>query len=195
MVSRKVFWRGKAALLSVALLAAATVSAQVTPSAEGTGSSLWVGGEYSNFAAGFPNGSSVRLSGIGAFANYNWDSRFGVEARTRFLNFNSWNGETQQDFLVGPRYTFLHREKLRPFAEFQVGFVKIQYPFSIGNGTSFVMAPGGGFEYRLNRQWAVRGAYEFQFLPNSPNFTNEPKFGIKPNGVSVGISYRLWHGR
>jgi predicted extracellular nuclease len=52
-----------------------------------------------------------------------------------------------------------------------------------------------GTEYRLGHQWLVRGTYEYQFLPNSPNFTNEPKFGIKPNGVSAGISYRLWRGK
>jgi opacity protein-like surface antigen len=54
------------------------------------------------------------------------------------------------------------------------------------------MAPGGGLEYRLNHKWSLRATYEYQFLPNSPNFTNEPKFGIKPNGALMGISYRLF---
>jgi opacity protein-like surface antigen len=81
---------------------------------------------------------------------------------------------------------------LRPFAAFNVGLVKIQYPFSMGTGTSFAMAPGGGVEYRLSHKWSIRGNYEYQILLNSPDFTNEPKFGIKPNGGLVGISYRLW---
>lgn len=147
--------------------------------------------EYANLQAGFPVGSNVRLSGVGALANFNWNHRLGVEAHARFLSFNSWNGETEQDYLVGPRYTFMHSNKWRPFAEFQVGLVKIQYPFSIGNGISFAMAPGGGLEYRLNRKWSVRGTYEYQILTDSPSFTNEPQFGIKPNGAMVGVTYRL----
>jgi opacity protein-like surface antigen len=151
-----------------------------------------VGAEYANLQAGFPNGSNLRLSGVGVFGNFNWNHTYGMEAHARFLNFNSWNGETEQDYLAGPRYTFLHRNKLRPFAAFNVGLVKIQYPFSMGTGTSFAMAPGGGVEYRLSHKWSIRGNYEYQILLNSPDFTNEPKFGIKPNGGLVGISYRLW---
>jgi opacity protein-like surface antigen len=195
MVGTKTGWGWCAVLASLALSVAVAAGGQTLPSAEGTGASLWVGGEYSNFAAGFPNGSSVRLSGIGAFANYNWNHTYGIEAHARFLDFNSWNGETQLDLIAGPRYTFLHSSKYRPFAAFQIGSVKIQYPFSMGNGTSFAMVPSGGIDYRLSRRLAVRGEYEFQFLPNSPNFTNEPHFGIKPNGVSIGVSYRLWSGR
>jgi opacity protein-like surface antigen len=151
-----------------------------------------VGAEYANLQAGFPADSTLRLSGVCAFGNYNWNHHYGVEAHVRFLNFNSWNGETEQNYLAGPRYTFLHSNKWRPFASFQVGLVKIQYPFSMGNGTSFAMAPGGGVECRLNRKWSIRGAYEYQLLTNSPNFTNEPQFGIKPNGPLVGISYQIF---
>jgi opacity protein-like surface antigen len=181
-------WR---AGLAIAGLFAAAAHGQVIPSAEGAGQSLWVGAEYANLKAGFPEGSTTRLSGVGVFGNFNWNHRFGVEGRARFLNIGSWNGETEQDYLAGPRYTFLHRNKLRPYALFQVGFVKMQYPFSVGSGTFFAMAPGGGVEYRLSRKWSVRGSYEFQMLMNSPNFTNEPQYGIKPNGGIVGLSYRL----
>jgi opacity protein-like surface antigen len=57
------------------------------------------------------------------------------------------------------------------------------------------MSPGGGLDYQINHKWSLRGSYEYQLLSNSPSFTDEPKFGIKPNGVSVGISYRLWNGK
>jgi len=181
-------WR---AGLAIAGLFAAAAHGQVIPSAEGAGQSLWVGAEYANLQAGFPEGSTTRLSGVGVFGNFNWNHRFGVEGRVRFLNLSSWNSETEQDYLAGPRYTFLHRNKLRPFASFQVGFVKMQYPFSVGSATFFAMAPGGGVEYRLSHKWSVRGSYEFQMLMNSPNFTNEPQYGIKPNGGIVGLSYRL----
>jgi opacity protein-like surface antigen len=174
------------------LAAAAAMHSQSTDSSLGPSQSLWVGAEYSNLHAGFPNGSDLRLSGIGGFANYNWNHSLGVEGHVRFLNFNSWNGETEQNYLAGPRYTFLHSNKWRPFAAFQVGLTRIQYPFSMGSGTMFAMAPASGLEYRLSHKWAVRASYEYQFLHNSPNFSNEPAFGIKPNGFHAGVSYRLF---
>lgn len=185
----------RAGLAIAGLFTAAVAQGQVTQSAEGAGQSFRVGAEYSNLQAGFPIDSNVRLSGVGVFGNFNWNYRYGVEAQARFLNINSWNSETEQDYLAGPRYTFLHSSKWRPFASFQVGLVRIQYPFSIGTGTSFAMAPGGGLDYQMNHKWSLRGSYEYQFLTNSPNFTDEPKFGVKPNGVSVGVSYRLWNGK
>jgi opacity protein-like surface antigen len=192
MFRKKTFGCWRVGLAIAGLFAATGAYGQIVPSAEGDGQSLWVGAEYANLQAGFPNGSNLRLSGVGVFGNFNWNHTYGMEAHARFLNFNSWNGETEQDYLAGPRYTFLHRNKLRPFAAFNVGLVKIQYPFSMGTGTSFAMAPGGGVEYRLSHKWSIRGNYEYQILLNSPDFTNEPKFGIKPNGGLVGISYRLW---
>jgi opacity protein-like surface antigen len=176
---------------TILFIAVATAHGQSTHDAEGGGASLWAGAEFSSFLAGFPSGSSTRLQGIGAFGTYNLRHNLGFEAHIRFLDMGSWHGETQQDYLFGPRYTFLHSNKWRPFVGFDVGAVKIQYPFSIGTGTSFAMAPNAGLEYRLNRKWSLRGSYECQFLPNSPNFTDEPKFGIRPNGVQFGVSYRI----
>jgi opacity protein-like surface antigen len=178
-----------------AVLCVSAAQAQTVPDGRGGAASLWVGAEYGSFKAGFPVDSTVKLSGVGAFATYNWNRHYAMEMHARFLNLNSWYGETEQDYLAGPRYTFLRGEKLRPFALFQVGFVKIQYPFLIGTGTSFAMAPGGGVEYRLGRKWSVRGAYELQILTNSPDFTDEPKFRIRPNGATMGISYRLFSGK
>lgn len=178
--------------LVAGLSPAATLRAQTVADAYGKGASLWAGADYSNMQAGFPNGSTVRIMGVGAFVDYCRTSSIGFEAHMRFLNFDSWNGETQQDYLAGPRYTFLHSDRWRPFASFQIGAVRIQYPFSIGTGTSFALAPGGGLEYRLRPKWAARAGYEYQFLPNSPNFTNEPKFGIRPNGFQIGISYKIF---
>jgi opacity protein-like surface antigen len=181
-----------AGLAVAGLFVASAAHCQVVQSAEGKGQSLRLGVDFSNLRAGFPIDSSLRLSGVGVFGNLNWSHKYGVEGQIRFLNFNSWNGETEQDYLAGPRFTFLHSSKWRPFAAFEVGAIKIQYPFNVGTGTSFAMAPTGGLDYRVNRKWSVRGAYQYQFLPDSPDFTDEPKFGIRPNGVSVGISYRLF---
>jgi opacity protein-like surface antigen len=174
---------------------ACAAHAQTVPDGRGGAASLWAGAEYANYQAGFPEDSTVRLAGVGAFATYNLNRHYALEMHARFLNLNSWNGETEQDYLIGPRYSFLRGEKLRPFAYFQVGMVKILYPFQMGTGSSFAMAPGGGVEYRLSRKLSVRGAYELQMLTNSPDFTDEPKFGIHPTGATVGISYRIFSGK
>jgi opacity protein-like surface antigen len=183
----RVVW-AMAAVLAVAVVA----QGQSTYSASGVGPSLFVGAEYANLQAGFPINSDTRLSGVGGFVNYNWSHSIGMEARARFLNFGSWYGETQQDYLVGPRYTFLHSNTWHPYAIFNVGLVKIQYPFSMGNGTSFAMAPGGGLEYRMSHKIHLRAGYEYQMLTNSPDFTDEPKFGIRPSGFTAGVSYRIF---
>jgi opacity protein-like surface antigen len=165
--------------------------AQVVPDAVDPRRALWVGGEYSNIHAGFPYQSSQRLWGIGGFADYHLTVHIDAEAEARFLRFNSFYGETEDNYLAGPRYLVGTFGKFQPFAQCLVGFGRMQYPFNIGSGQYFALAPGGGANYRISRKWTVRGEYEFQFWPGSPNFANEPAHQITPNGFHVGIAYRL----
>jgi opacity protein-like surface antigen len=165
---------------------------QSVPDAYKDNPSLWAGIEFANIEAGFPYGSSVRLSGLGGIASFNWTHHLLLEAQARVLNLNRWNGESEHDYFAGPRYTFLKGNRLRPFARFEVGEVTINYPFNIGVGHQFAMVPAGGVECRLKHRWSVRGTYEYQILPNSPNFTDEPHFGMRPNGVFAGVTYRVF---
>lgn len=64
---------------------------------------------------------------------------------------------------------------------------------SISATKYFTIAPAGGLEYRLNCLWAMHTEYQYRFLLDSPNFTNEPQYGIHPNGVQVGVTYRIKH--
>jgi len=169
---------------------AGAAQAQVVPSAYGPGHSLWVGGEYSNVNASFPYQSAQRLWGIGAFADYNFSGHFGVEAEARFLRFNSFYGETEDNYLAGPRYVVGKFGKFQPYGKFLVGIGKIQYPFTIGTGTYLALAPGGGVSYRLSSRWAIRGEYEYQLWPSSPGFSNEPAHELTPNGFNLGIAFR-----
>jgi opacity protein-like surface antigen len=168
-----------------------SVQAQVVPSAKGQGHALWVGGEYSNIHAGFPYQSSQRLWGVGAFVDYHLTVHLDVEAEARFLEFNSFYGESENNFLAGPRYLARRFGKVQPYAQCLVGIARIQYPFSIGSGQYLALAPGGGLNYRLYRRWTLRGEYEYQFWPGSPNIAIEPAHEITPNGFHVGIAFRL----
>ena len=180
-----------ALLLSLALFHCSAFS-QTVPDGYKSNPSIWAGIEYANLQAGFPFDSTVRVSGLGAIVSYSRTHQILIEGQVRVLNWNSWNGETEHDYLAGPRYTFLHSDRLRPFARFEIGEVTINYPFTLGVGHQFAMVPAGGLEYRLGRRWSVRGTYEYQFLPNSPNFTNEPHYGMRPNGASAGITCRVF---
>lgn len=178
------------AALATGLFASAA-HAQVVPSATSPVHALWVGGEYSNFSASFPYQSGKRLWGIGAFADYHLNSHIGLEAEARFLRFNSFYGEMEDNYLAGPRYLMGRFGRLQPYAQCLAGIGKIQYPFAIGNGNYLALAPGAGANYRIARRWSLRGEYEYQLWPGSPNIANQPAHEITPNGFYVGLAFRL----
>ena len=177
-------------LASGLLLSPARVSSQVVPSAYGSNRNIWAGAEYSNFLPDF--GRPQRLTGIGAYVDLNMTPRWGVEGEARFLLFNGFAGEAQDNYLIGPRITLLHRGKFRPYAKVLVGIGQDDFPFTIGTGRYLALAPGGGVDYRLSRRIALRAEYEYQFLPSAPGVAGEPSNGMKPNGFSGGFAYRLF---
>ena len=173
-------------------LLTAAAHAQVVPSAEGPDRSLWAGAEYSNIHAGFPYESNQRLWGIGGFADYHITSHIGVEAEARFLRFNSFYGETEDNYLAGPRYSVRAFRRVQPWAQCLAGLGKIQYPFAIGSGSYFAVAPGAGLNYRLSPRFTVRGGYEYQFWLNSPNVAGEPTHQLTPNGFHAGVAFHVF---
>jgi len=177
-------------LLATGLFAIAA-HAQVVPSATGARPSLWVGGEYSNIQAGFPYGSNSRLSGIGAFADYHWTRHIGFEGVARFLRFNGFENQTEDNYLAGPRYMTRFYGRWQPYAQCLVGIGKIQYPFHIGTGSYLAVAPAAGANFRISKRWSLTGEYEYQLWPNSPNIPGEPAHTITPSGFHAGLSFRL----
>jgi opacity protein-like surface antigen len=175
-----------------ATLGSRLASAQVNPSAYRSTQSLWVGAEYSNFSASFPYQSSQRLTGIGAFADFKWNGRIGIDGEARFLHFGGYESSTEANYLVGPEIWFLNHGKFQPYAKFLLGDGHIHYPYQIGDASYLALAPGGGTGYRLNRRWSVRAEYEYQYWLNSPNFANQPKHALTPNGLNLGLAYRIF---
>jgi opacity protein-like surface antigen len=174
-----------------ALAVAIAAQAQVAPSATEPHHSLWLGGEYSNIDAGFPHDSSQRLWGVGGFAGYHITSHINAEAELRFLRFNSFYGETEDNYLAGPRYVVGRFRNVRPFVQCLAGIGKIQYPFEIGSGNYPAVAPGAGADYRIAPRWSLVGEYEYQFWPGSPGIASEPAHPIAPSGFHVGIAFRV----
>jgi opacity protein-like surface antigen len=179
-------------LLAAAVgLFARSATAQVVPAAIGPARAIWAGAEYSNFKASFPYGSNQRLEGVGAFFDYHLTPHFGAEAEARLLRFNRFNAEAEDDYLAGLRYSRTYG-RFQPYAQGLVGIDRIQFPFHIGSGNYLTIAPAAGVNYRVAQRWALRGAYEYQFLPGSPNIADEPEHRLTPNGFSIGVAYRVF---
>lgn len=173
------------------LFTAAAVYAQVAPSVRGGGSTLWVGGEFSNFN---PDYGPARLDGVGATVDLNVTPKIGAIGEARWLHWhNAGDGnETNSDYLVGAKYRLYRFRRFDFNAKFLIGGVWITYPGDIGSGSYFAYAPGAFVDYRLSRKFMIRGGYEYQLLPTAPNIPGQPDNGLTPNGFTVGVEYKIF---
>jgi len=171
------------------LLGSGAAFAQVAPSVQGGNSTLWVGGEFSSFNSDYT--PDKRLLGIGVLVDYNVTPRFGVEGEGRWMKWNAVGQQSQYDYLAGPKARLLGYHRLSLTAKFLIGGIWITYPFGIGTGSYFAYVPGGYGEYRISRKFAVRGDYEYQFIPTAPGFQGLPNHGLTPHGYSAGVTYRI----
>jgi hypothetical protein len=163
----------------------------VARSVTGGQSSLWVGGEYSNFR---PDYGSERLNGLGATVDLNLTPKLGVVGEARWLHWHNSNdgGETQSDYLAGGKYRLFRIGRFDLNAKFLIGGVWIRFPNDIGTGSYFAYAPGGFVDYRLSRRFRIRGGYEYQVLPTAPDIPPYPSNGLTPNGFTIGVEYGVF---
>ncbi len=112
--------------------------------------------------------------------------------RRAFLRFNSFDGDSEDNYLGGARYLTRRFGRLQPYAQGLAGLGRIQYPFGIPAGRYFALAPGAGASYSIARKWSVRGEYEYQVWLNWPNISGYPAQSFTPNGFHVGVAYRLF---
>jgi opacity protein-like surface antigen len=176
------------ALLAVLLFYPILTFSQVAPAAKGGTPPLTVGGYYSNFA---PDYGPNRLGGLGVYVDWDLFGRLGAEGETRFLRFHQSAEIHEDNYLVGPRYTFRYGP-IRPYVKFLMGAGELNFYNSVAHGGYFAMAPGAGVDYRLDRKWSVRGDYEFQIWPGAPGLPGLPSHGLTPQGFSVGVGYRIF---
>jgi opacity protein-like surface antigen len=165
--------------------------AQVEPAANGTMAVLTVGGYYSYFDADY---AGNKLSGIGAYIDWSpsraW--RLGAEAEGRWLIFNAPNDFNQYTYLIGPRYRFPVSHRIQPYAKMLLGSGVMTFPYRLGHGSYFAMAPGGGVDLVVKKRWILRADYEYQIWPNAPGIPGIQSSALKPHGVSAGVSYRVF---
>jgi hypothetical protein len=186
-------WRG--ALLLVVLLAGClglgrTALAQTAPAADAGGARLSVGGTASAFDLGY---GQVKILGASAFVDADTLRHFGFEGEARWLQFHvaPWNkgpaaAENASTYMIGARYSRYYG-RFQPYAKGIVGFGMFNYPYNLGSETDLVVAPGGGFDYRLTRRIRLRAVdFEYQMWPQF-------HYGMMSTfGLSTGIKVKIF---
>ena len=43
----------------------------------------------------------------------------------------------------------------------------------------------------MSRRWLLRAEYEYQMWLNSPGFANQPKHQLNPNGIHIGVAFKI----
>lgn len=164
---------------------------QVAPDATERAVPLTVGGSFSFFDASY---ASNKISGFGTYVDWSplLMGNLGVEAEGRWMTFGGSHGLSESNYLVGPRYRFSFSDRFQPYAKFMIGAGEIKFPYDLAHGGYLVMAPGGGMDYVISRHWRLRADYEFQIWQNAFGFPDVPSGSVHPNGVSAGVSYRLF---
>ena len=173
-------------LLVVALLVlgynAPSASGQSRESGTEDHPSLWVGGGASLYSVQYGH---QKLVGLTALFDADSARGFGIEGEGQWLEFHNFANVHSESYLIGPRYHF-GMNRVQPYVKGMVGFGKFNFPYNYASGTYFVVAAGGGVDYRLSYRWSVRVDAEYQ---NWPQFT----FGsMNSLGISSGIRYKIF---
>lgn len=188
-------------LLFFCLIAAAgsrTGFAQAVESADAPGLHLNVGGMASGFEPGAgaglsslkPDSSTPWLFGAGVYADLHVSHWVQLEAESRWLRFNEYGGEHEDNYLVGPRVP-IHRIGRRGevYGKVLVGLGNMTFANDPGSWGHFTdLAFGGTVDFRLTRKITLRAVdFEYQDWP-----VWLPGASLQPYGVSVGASYRIF---
>lgn len=155
-------------------------------------------GDQSLSAGAVFNGAHLQYGdhwtlGAGAFVDANLTWRYGIEGEATWTRWHEHLGTHANTYLIGPRYRFpgLHNARFAPYAKFLIGAGGFTFPtyngFSTGSGSYFVMAPGGGIDYRWKPRFDLRLCdVEYQIWPT---FT----FGSNTDlSVSAGLRYHIF---
>lgn len=159
--------------------------AQAAPAATDRQLTIMAGGMVSGFQ---PDEGGTDLVGVGTYVDFHFSHWVQVEAEGRWLRWNEYYGEHQDNYLIGPRVPIKQFGNFNVYGKTLIGYGKMTFPFNYGYGTFTDLAFGGTLDYRLSRKITVRAAdFEYQYWPKWINNTS-----LTPYGVSAGVSYRVF---
>jgi hypothetical protein len=171
----------------------ALARAQVAFEGQGAPISFTVGGSFSYFNANY---AGNQLGGVTAFADISpfvFD-HLGMETEGRWLLFNGSHSFREYNYLAGPkvRLPWGQHGPLHPYAKALAGQGIIDFPDHLAYGRYAIFAFGGGVDASVTRRWKIRADYEYQIWPNAPGIPGLSSPALKPNGVTLGASYRVF---
>jgi hypothetical protein len=151
-----------------------------------------VGGEQYLSVGGNVNGTYLGygkrwLGGAGASVDIGINPWIGAEGEANFTFYRQFANTHATTYLAGPRYTFGSMGssyRFRPYAKCLIGVGYFNFPYNYGHGSYFVLAPGGGVDYRLTYRFRLRLAdFEYQYWPQF-------SFGATQNyAITTGVRY------
>lgn len=135
-----------------------------------------------------PDEGNNYLIGPGTYIDFHFSHWFQVEAEGRWMRWNQYFAEHQDNYLIGPRVPIVHvgrRGEL--YGKALIGYGKMTFPYG-GYGTFTDLAFGGSLDFHVSRKVTFRAVdFEYQdwpvWLPNQ---------SLQPYGVSVGVAYRVF---
>lgn len=173
-----------AVLAAICLVTASAALGQVVPAARANGLSLSVGDTVSFFHLQY---GAQNLVGLSAFADLDTKRHWGIEGEGRWLIFNRTADVQDATYLAGPRYFLNVGSRFRIYGKGLVGVGKFTFIDNSAQGTYFVVAPGEGVDFKINRHFQWRLAeFEYQYWPGFPTKA------LSTAGVSSGIRYTIF---
>lgn len=186
-------------ILLAGLIVSGSLSfAQSAPAAEGGTMSVWAGAEVSSFNPDWGCTSSSPFScwdnhvqGIAVFADVNRVfGPIGAEGEARWMPWHSVSQVvTLNNYLVGPRYQLWARDRVSVNLKFLAGGAIFRHIGEKDWEGWAAFVPGATVGYRFSPRLMFRADYEYQRWPGFVGVLG--KHGLTPNGLSVGVSYRL----
>ena len=142
---------------------------------------IWVGGGVSGYYLQY---GALKNLGITGYVDMDSIRKLGMETEGRWLELHQTNNIHAQTYLAGPRYHF-NLGRFQPYVKGLSGLGEFNFTYNYAHGRYFVIAPGGGFDYRVSPRLTVRTDFEYQYWPQ---FTFGP---MSAGGASVGIRYLI----
>jgi hypothetical protein len=180
-------------VLAALFLAPLVGAAQAVYDAQRPPLSLTIGGSFSYFDAAYGGYKVMGTVGSVNFSPILWD-HVSLQAEGRWLTLNASQGFAEYNYLAGPLYRINLSEHrgLHPYIKGLIGEGIVDFPNHLAYGRYFVLTPGGGVDLTLNRRWRLRADYEYQIWPQAPGIPGQSAATMKPNGVTVGFTYRVF---
>ena len=141
------------------------------------------------FASYFnPDEGGQNLAGIGTYGDFHFTHWFQLEAEARWLRWNQYYGEHEDNYLLGPRVPIRQfGDRTMLYGKALIGYGKMTFPFKYGYGTFTDLAFGATVDHQLGPKMTVRADFEYQYWPVWLNNQS-----LAPYGVSVGVGYRVY---